>query len=150
MMEIGQKLPEFLGIDQDGKEWKMSELAGKKVVLYIYPKDSTPGCTNEACNIRDNYNRFLSEGYVVIGASTQDAKSHHKFIEKYELPFPLICDTELKLVQELGVYGEKKMAGRVYMGVYRTTFITDENGVITRIFGPKQIKVKEHSAQILG
>lgn len=150
MMEIGQKLPEFLGIDQDGKEWKMSDLKGKKVVLYIYPKDSTPGCTNEACNIRDNYERFLAKGYVVIGASTQDAKSHHKFIEKHQLPFPLLCDTELKLVNELGVYGEKKMAGRVYMGVYRTTFITDEEGTITQIFGPKQIKVKEHAEQILG
>lgn len=150
MMEIGQKLPEFLGIDQDGKEWKMSDLKGKKVVLYIYPKDSTPGCTNEACNIRDNYERFLTKGYVVIGASTQDAKSHHKFIEKHQLPFPLLCDTELKLVNELGVYGEKKMAGRVYMGVYRTTFITDEEGTITQIFGPKQIKVKEHAEQILG
>ncbi len=149
-MEIGQKLPEFLGIDQDGKEWKMSDLKGKKVVLYIYPKDSTPGCTNEACNIRDNYERFLAKGYVVIGASTQDAKSHHKFIEKHQLPFPLLCDTELKLVNELGVYGEKKMAGRVYMGVYRTTFITDEEGTITQIFGPKQIKVKEHAEQILG
>lgn len=149
-MEIGQKLPEFLGIDQDGKEWKMSDLKGKKVVLYIYPKDSTPGCTNEACNIRDNYERFLTKGYVVIGASTQDAKSHHKFIEKHQLPFPLLCDTELKLVNELGVYGEKKMAGRVYMGVYRTTFITDEEGTITQIFGPKQIKVKEHAEQILG
>ena len=149
-MEIGQKLPEILGVDQDGKEWKMSELKGKKVVLYIYPKDSTPGCTNEACNLRDNYQRFLSEGYVVIGCSTQDAKSHHKFIEKYGLPFPLICDTELKLVNALGVYGEKKLYGKVHMGVFRTTFIADEDGVITRIMGPKEIKVKEHASQILG
>ncbi|GEM_PF-124207 len=150
MMEIGQKLPEILGVDQDGKEWKMSELKGKKVVLYIYPKDATPGCTNEACNLRDNYQRFLSQGYVVIGCSTQDAKSHHKFIEKYDLPFPLICDTELRLVNELGVYGEKKLYGKVHMGVFRTTFIADENGVITRIMGPKEIKVKEHASQILG
>ncbi len=150
MMEIGQKLPEILGVDQDGKEWKMSELKGKKVVLYIYPKDSTPGCTNEACNLRDNYQRFLSEGYVVIGCSTQDAKSHHKFIEKYGLPFPLICDTELRLVNTLGVYGEKKLYGKVHMGVFRTTFIADEDGVITRIMGPKEIKVKEHASQILG
>lgn len=149
-MEIGQKLPEVLGIDQDGKEWTFAELSGKKVVLYIYPRDSTPGCTNEACNLRDNYERFLSLGYVVIGVSTQDAKSHKKFIEKHNLPFPLICDTEKKLVEELGVYGEKKMYGKVTMGVFRTTFIADKTGTITRIMGPKEIKVKEHAAQILG
>ena len=149
-MEIGQKLPEVLGIDQDGKEWTLAELSGKKIVLYIYPRDSTPGCTNEACNLRDNYERFLSLGYVVIGVSTQDAKSHKKFIEKNNLPFPLICDTEKKLVEQLGVYGEKKMYGKVTMGVFRTTFIADEAGTITRIIGPKEIKVKEHAAQILG
>lgn len=108
-MEVGQKLPEVLGVDQDGKEWTLAELSGKKLVLYIYPRDSTPGCTNEACNLRDNYERFLSEGYAVIGVSTQDAKSHKRFIEKNSLPFPLICDTEKRLVEALGVYGEKKM-----------------------------------------
>ena len=118
-------------------------------MLYIYPRDATPGCTSEACNLRDNYERFLAQGYAVIGCSTQDAKSHKKFIEKHQLPFPLIADTDLKLVQALGVYGEKKMAGRTYMGVFRTTFITDEAGVVTQIFGPKQIKVKEHAEQIL-
>jgi len=148
-MEIGQKLPEILGIDQDGKEWKTSDLAGKKIVLYFYPKDSTPGCTNEACNLRDNYERFLALGYVVLGVSIQDAKSHKKFIEKYNLPFPLLCDTEKKLVEEMGVWGEKKMAGRTYMGTFRTTFIADEEGTIIQIFGPKQIKVKEHAEQIL-
>lgn len=148
-MEIGQKLPEFLGIDQDGKEWKTSDLAGKKIVLYFYPKDSTPGCTNEACNLRDNYERFLALGYVVLGVSIQDAKSHKKFIEKYNLPFPLLCDTEKKLVEEMGVWGEKKMAGRTYMGTFRTTFIADEEGTIIQIFGPKQIRVKEHAEQIL-
>ena len=105
-METGQKLPENLGFDQDGKEWKTSELKGKKVVLYVYPKDSTPGCTNEACSLRDNYERFLAQGYVVIGVSAQDARSHKKFIEKYKLPFPLICDTEHRLMEELGVWGE--------------------------------------------
>ena len=99
MIEVGQRLPEVLGIDQDGKEWKTSDFKGKKLVLYIYPKDSTPGCTNEACNLRDNYERFISQGYSVLGCSTQDAKSHHKFIEKHQLPFPLLCDTDLKLVQ---------------------------------------------------
>ena len=135
-MEVGQKLPEVLGIDQDGKEWTLAELSGKKIVLYIYPRDSTPGCTNEACNLRDNYERFLSEGYVII--------------EKNNLPFPLICDTEKTLVTVLGVYGEKKMYGKATMGVFRTTFIADERGVITRIIGPKEIKVKEHASQILG
>ena len=149
-METGQKLPENLGFDQGGKEWKTSELAGKKVVLYIYPKDSTPGCTNQACSLRDNYERFIAQGYVVIGVSAQDAKSHKKFIEKYSLPFPLICDTEHRLMDELGVWGEKKMAGRTYMGAFRTTFITDEEGTIVQIFTPKEIKVKEHAEQILG
>lgn len=149
-METGQKLPENLGFDQDGKEWKTSELKGKKVVLYVYPKDSTPGCTNEACSLRDNYERFLAQGYVVIGVSAQDARSHKKFIEKYKLPFPLICDTEHSLMEELGVWGEKKMAGRTYMGAFRTTFITNEEGTIVQIFHPKEIKVKEHATQILG
>ena len=149
-MEVGQKLPEVLGVDQDGKEWTLAELSGKKLVLYIYPRDSTPGCTNEACNLRDNYERFLSEGYAVIGVSTQDAKSHKRFIEKNSLPFPLICDTEKRLVEALGVYGEKKMYGKTVMGVVRTTFLADEHGVVTRVIGPKEIKVKEHASQILG
>ena len=148
-MEVGQKLPEILGKDQDGKEWKLSDFTGKKLVLYVYPIVSPPGCTNEACNLRDNYHTFLKQGYAVIGVSIQDEKSHKKFIEKYSLPFPLIADTERRLVEELGVYGEKKMYGKVTMRTFRTTFITDENGIITRIIGPKEIKVKEHSEQIL-
>ena len=148
-MEIGQRLPEILGKDQDGNEIRLSDFAGKKLVLYAYPKDSTPGCTNEACNLRDNYQRFLAEGYAVVGVSIQSAQSHKKFIEKYQLPFPLIADTELTLVNALGIYGEKKMCGRVSMGVYRTTFVTDEQGVVQRIFGPKEVKVKEHAEQIL-
>ena len=148
-MEIGQKLPELLGKDQNGKEIKLSDFAGKKLVLYVYPKDSTPGCTSEACNLRDNYERFLHLGYAVVGVSIQDENSHKKFIEKYQLPFPLIADTDKKLVQTLGVYGEKKQYGRTYMGTFRTTFITNENGIITHIFMPKQIKVKEHAEQIL-
>lgn len=143
-------MPEVLGVDQDGKEWTLAELSGKKLVLYIYPRDSTPGCTTEACNLRDNYEHFLSEGYAVIGVSTQDAKSHKRFIEKNSLPFPLICDTEKRLVEALGVYGEKKMYGKTVMGVFRTTFLADEHGVVTRVIGPKEIKVKEHASQILG
>lgn len=148
-METGQRLPEVLGIDQDGKLWTLTELSGKKIVLYIYPRDSTPGCTSEACSLRDNYERFLAEGYIIIGVSTQDAKSHKRFIEKNALPFTLICDTERRLVEQLGVYGEKKMYGKMVMGVFRTTFIADENGIVTRIFGPKEIKVKTHAEQIL-
>ena len=150
MIEIGQKLPEILGKDQDGNEIKLSDFAGKKLVLYVYPKDKTPGCTNQACNLRDNYSALLNQGYAILGASIQSEASHKKFIEKYSLPFPIIADTDKVLVEQLGVYGEKKMCGKVGMGTFRTTFITDENGVVTRILGPKQIKVKEHAEQILG
>ena len=149
MIEIGQKLPAYLGKDQNGNDINLSDFKGKKLVLYAYPKDSTPVCTSEACNLRDNYERFLAEGYAVVGLSIQNAASHKRFIEKYDLPFPLIADTELTLVNTLGIYGEKKMCGRTYMGVYRTTFITDEEGVVQRILGPKEIKVKEHAEQIL-
>lgn len=149
-MEIGQRLPEILGKDQDGKEIRLSDFAGKKLVLYAYPKDSTPGCTSEACDLRDNYERFLAQGYAIVGVSIQDEKSHKRFIKKYQLPFPLIADTEQQLVNELGIFGEKKMCGRTYMGTFRTTFITDENGIVQRIFTPKEIKVKEHARQILG
>lgn len=150
MKQIGERLPEILGMDQDGKEIRLSDFSGRKLVLYIYPKDSTPGCTNQACNLRDNYHDLLAKGYAVVGVSVQDAKSHKKFIEKYQLPFPLIADTEKQLVTELGVYGEKKMYGRTTMGTFRTTFIVNEEGVIDRILGPKEIKVKEHAEQILG
>ena len=150
MIEIGQKLPEILGKDQDGNEIKLSDFAGKKLVLYVYPKDNSPGCTNQACNLRDNYSALLNQGYAILGASIQSEASHKKFIEKYSLPFPIIADTDKVLVEQLGVYGEKKMCGKVGMGTFRTTFITDENGVVTRILGPKQIKVKEHAEQILG
>lgn len=139
-----------MGKDQDGKEIRLSDFAGKKLVLCAYPKDSTPGCTSEACDLRDNYERFLAQGYAIVGVSIQDEKSHKRFIEKHQLPFPLIADTEQQLVNELGIFGEKKMCGRTYMGTFRTTFITDENGIVQRIFTPKEIKVKEHARQILG
>ena len=148
-MHIGDKAPEVLGKDQDGKEVKLSDFKGKKLVLYFYPKDSTPGCTAEACNLRDNYELMLKRGYAVVGVSVQDEKSHKKFIEKYDLPFPLIADVEKTLNETFGVYGEKKMYGRTYMGTFRTTFIIDETGVIEDVFTPKQIKVKEHAEQIL-
>lgn len=148
-MKVGDKAPDYLGTDQDGKEIRLSDYKGKKVVLYFYPKDSTPGCTSEACNLRDNYELMLKRGYVVIGVSIQDDKSHKKFIEKNNLPFPLIADVDKKLNETFGVYGEKKMYGRTYMGTFRTTFIINEEGVIEEIFTPKQIKVKEHAEQIL-
>ena len=149
-MNIGDKAPEILGRDQDGKEVKLADFKGKKLVLYFYPKDNTPGCTTEACNLRDNYQRFLDAGYAVVGVSVQDGKSHKKFIEKHELPFPLIADTEKTLNNAFGVWGEKSMCGRKYMGTFRTTFIIDEEGKVERIITPKEIKVKEHAAQILG
>ena len=148
-MKVGDKAPDYLGTDQDGKEIRLSDYKGKKVVLYFYPKDSTPGCTSEACNLRDNYELMLKRGYVVIGVSIQDEKSHKKFIEKNNLPFPLIADVDKKLNETFGVYGEKKMYGRTYMGTFRTTFIINEEGVIEEIFTPKQIKVKEHAEQIM-
>ena len=149
-MNVGDKAPEILGTDQDGKEIKLSDYKGKKIALYFYPKDLTSGCTAQACNLRDNYKELTDKGYAIIGVSIQDEKSHKKFIEKNELPFPLIADTDLKLVNTFGVYGEKKMYGRTYMGTFRTTFIINEEGIITRIMQPKEIKVKEHAQQILG
>jgi peroxiredoxin Q/BCP len=150
MMEIGDKVPDFLGTDENGNELRMQDFAGKKLVLYFYPKDSTPGCTQEACNLRDNYERMLAKGYAVVGVSVQDAKSHQRFIEKNNLPFPLIADTEIVLNNAFGVWGEKSMCGRKYMGTFRTTFIINEEGIVEQIFKPKEIKVKNHAEQILG
>ena len=149
-MEIGDKVPDFLGTDENGNELRMQDFAGKKLVLYFYPKDSTPGCTQEACNLRDNYERMLAKGYAVVGVSVQDAKSHKRFIEKNNLPFPLIADTEMVLNNAFGVWGEKSMCGRKYMGTFRTTFIINEEGIVEQIFKPKEIKVKNHTEQILG
>lgn len=147
-MNIGDKIPEILGKDQDGKTVKASDFAGKKLALYFYPKDSTPGCTSEACNLRDNYQALMAKGIEVIGVSVDSEQSHKKFIAKNELPFRLIADTEKTLVQAFGVWGEKSMYGRKYMGTFRTTFIIDEEGKVERIIGPKEIKVKDHANQI--
>ena len=148
-MEIGTKAPEILGKDSNGNEIRLSDFSGKKLVLYFYPKDSTPGCTSEACNLRDNYSELRRQGYEVVGVSVDSEKSHQRFIEKNNLPFPLISDTDKQLVEQFGVWGEKKMAGRTYMGTFRTTFIINEQGIVERIIGPKEIKVKDHTAQIL-
>ena len=148
-MNIGDKAPEVLGHDENGNEIRLDDFKGKKLVLYFYPKDMTSGCTTEACNLRDNYGELQAQGYEVVGVSVDDEKKHQRFIEKNELPFHLIADTEKALVEQFGVWGEKKMYGRTYMGTQRTTFIIGEDGTIERIITPKEIKVKDHAAQIL-
>lgn len=148
-MNIGDKAPEILGRDENGREIKLSDFAGKKLVLYFYPKDMTSGCTAQACNLRDNYAELRRQGYEVVGVSVQDEKSHQKFIAKNELPFPLIADTEHTLNEAFGTWGEKSMYGRKYFGTFRTTFIINEEGVVERILLPKQIKTKDHAAQIM-
>ena len=148
-MNIGDKAPEILGLNENGEEIRLSNYQGKKIVLYFYPKDSTSGCTAQACNLRDNYAELRQAGYEVIGVSVDDAKSHQKFIAKNELPFTLIADTEKKLVEQFGVWGEKSMYGRKYMGTFRTTFILNEEGGVEQIFLPKEIKTKTHGEQIL-
>lgn len=148
-MNIGDKAPEVLGINEKGEEILLSHYQGKKLVLYFYPKDNTSGCTAEACSLRDNYAALRKQGYEVIGVSVDSEASHRKFIDKYELPFPLIADTDKKLVEAMGVWGEKSMYGRKYMGTFRTTFLINEEGIIERIFLPKEIKTKTHGEQIL-
>ena len=148
-MTIGTKAPDLLGLNEKGEEIRLSQYAGKKLVLYFYPKDSTSGCTTEACNLRDNYAELRRAGYEVVGVSVDSAASHQKFIAKHELPFSLIADTEKTLVEAFGVWGEKSMYGRKYMGTFRTTFVINEEGIVERIFQPKEIKVKEHAEQIL-
>ena len=146
-MNIGDKAPEILGLNENGEEIRLSNYQGKKIVLYFYPKDSTSGCTAQACNLRDNYTELCQAGYEVIGVSVDDAKSHQKFIAKNELPFTLIADTDKKLVEQFGVWGEKSMYGRKYMGVLRRTFIFDEQGVLTDII--EKVDTKNHASQIL-
>jgi len=147
MLEIGDKMPEFALLDQDGNTHSSSEYLGKKTVVYFYPKDSTPGCTAEACDLRDNYQRFISLGYNVIGVSKDSVASHRKFADKYELPFTLLSDPTTGMLQAFGAWGEKKMCGKVSIGTIRTTFIFDENGVVTEVI--KKVDTKNHTAQIL-
>ena len=146
-LKQGDKAPEILGVDQSGKEIRLSDFAGRKLVLYFYPKDNTPGCTAEACNLRDNYEALQAEGYAVVGVSKDSEASHRKFIEEQSLPFPLIADTATTLNEAFGVWREKKMAGRTYMGTVRTTFVIDENGVITDVI--EKVDTKNHASQIL-
>ena len=148
-IQIGDKAPEVLGLDQNGKEIKLSDFKGKKLALYFYPKDNTSGCTAEACSLRDGYKELQAAGYEVVGVSKDSAKSHQGFIAKQELPFSLIADTDTALQQQFGVWAEKKLYGRSYMGTLRTTFIIDEDGIVTNIIGPKEVKTKDHANQIL-
>lgn len=145
-MNIGDKVPDFLGFDTDGNEVKLSNFPQQKFIIYFYPKDNTPGCSAEACNFRDNFDSFRDLGYVIIGVSKDTQNSHAKFRDKYSLPFILVADTEMKLCQEFGVWQEKKMAGRSYMGIVRTTFVVDKNHVITDVI--EKVKTKEASEQL--
>lgn len=140
-------MPEFSAQGHDGKEYQTSMLMGKKTVIYAYPKDSTPGCTAEACNLRDNYNMFLAKGYQVFGVSRDSIQSHIRFAQKYELPFPLLSDPDHILLEQLGAWGEKKLYGKVSMGILRKTFIFDENGICTQVI--EKVDTKNHTAQIL-
>lgn len=146
-LEKGQKAPEFTGKDQEGKAISLADFKGKKVVLYFYPKDQTPGCTAQACNLRDNYQELQKQGYVVLGVSPDSEASHRKFIEKQSLPFPLIADEDKSIHEKYDVWKEKNMYGRKYMGTVRTTFVIDEEGTIEDII--KKVKTKDHTAQIL-
>ena len=147
MLEAGDKAPDFTAKNQDGTKIKLSDFKGKKIVLYFYPKDDTPGCTKQACSLRDDFPKLKKNNIEVLGVSIDDEKSHQKFIEKYDLPFTLIADTDKKVVNKYGVYGEKNMYGRKYMGTKRTTFLIDEDGKIKKIF--KRVKVAEHADEVL-
>lgn len=148
-MEVGDRIEDLLGVGYDGKELRISDFGGKKVALYFYPKDMTSGCTAQACNLRDNREALAEAGFAVVGVSVDSEASHRKFVEKNGLNFPLIADTEHCLVEKFGVWGEKSMYGRKYMGTMRTTFIISPEGVIERIIGPKEVKTKNHAEQIM-
>ena len=146
-LKAGDKAPEFKTKDQDGKTVSLSDFKGKKVVLYFYPNDMTPGCTAEACSLRDNYKVLQKQGYVVLGISTNDEKSHKKFIAKEELPFSLLADTDKSVHEKYGTWGEKSMYGRKYMGTLRVTFLIDEKGIIREVI--EKVDTKNHASQIL-
>lgn len=146
-LKVGDSAPDFSVNDQNEKPVKLSDYKGKKVVLYFYPKDNTPGCTAEACNLRDNYHALQKAGYEILGISKDSEKSHTKFIDKFELPFTLLADTELDIHEKYGTWIEKSMYGRKYMGTARVTFLIDEEGKIEEII--EKVKTKDHAAQIL-
>ena len=146
MPEAGEQAPDFAGRTQDGDEVKLSDYRGRKVALYFYPKDDTPGCTKQACNLRDNYSDLLNEGIAVIGVSGDDVDSHAKFAEKFELPFPLVADPDHDILNSYGVWRQRNMYGRKFMGTQRTTFLIDEEGKIVHVF--KKPNVTEHSSEV--
>lgn len=145
-LSAGDLAPAIDSVDQEGKKITLEQYRGKKLVLYFYPKDNTPGCTAESCDLRDNYEQFQKQGFEIIGVSADSEKSHQGFIKKHQLPFRLISDTEKKVLQDYRVWGEKKLYGKTYMGIHRKTFIIDEEGIIINII--EKVKTKEHSRQI--
>lgn len=147
MLQVGTPAPQFEGKDENGNTVRLSDFAGRRLVLYFYPKDSTPGCTAEACDLRDNYHRFLALGYEVLGVSRDTAAIHQRFIEKYQLPFHLIADTDLTILKAYEAWGEKKNYGKVSMGTLRTTYVIDEQGIIIDAIG--KVNTKEHTKQII-
>lgn len=146
-LQVGDKAPNFKGVDEAGNAIALEDFKGKKLVMYFYPKDNTPGCTAQACNLRDNYEALKNAGYEVVGISSDNEKSHQKFIEKQNLPFRLIADVDKSIHEQFGTWVEKSMYGRKYMGTARTTFVIDEKGVISEII--EKVKTKDHTAQIL-
>ena len=147
MLKIGDRMPDFEVVDQDGNKVSSKDLIGKKTIIYFYPKDNTSGCTAEACNLRDNHEALIARGYNVVGVSKDSAKSHKNFKEKYALPFTLLSDTSTQMLQAFGAWGEKKMYGKTVMGTIRKTFIFDEGGILTEII--EKVDTKNHAAQIL-
>jgi len=147
MLNIGDRMPDFEVMDQDGNKVSSKDLIGKKTIIYFYPKDNTSGCTDEACNIRDNHEALIARGYNVVGVSKDSVNSHKKFKEKHNLPFTLLSDTSTEMLQAFGAWGEKKMYGKTVMGTIRKTFIFDENGILTEII--EKVDTKNHAAQIL-
>jgi peroxiredoxin Q/BCP len=147
-VQVGDVAPDFTSKDQNGNQVKLSDYIGKKVILYFYPQDDTPTCTKEACNLRDNYEMLLSKGYIVLGVSPDNEKSHLKFIKKHSLPFPLLADTEHAIIDAYDVWGEKTTFGKTYMGLIRTTFVIDEKGVVQEVIG--KVDSGNHAGQIVG
>ena len=146
-LKVGDKAPDFTGFDQDGKQISLDDFKGKKLVLFFYPKDNTPGCTAEVCNLRDNYNEFKNKGYALLGVSADTQTKHQNFIKKFDLPFPLLADTEKEVIKAYGAWGRKKFMGKEYDGILRSTFIINESGIIEHII--QKVKTKDHTAQIL-
>ncbi|MEZ4958641.1 MAG: thioredoxin-dependent thiol peroxidase [Saprospiraceae bacterium] len=146
-LKAGQKAPDFKGLDENGNTISLATYKGQKLILYFYPQDNTPTCTTEACNLRDNYDSLKKEGYHILGVSPDSAKKHQNFIKKHNLPFPLLVDQDLALIKAYGCWGPKKMYGKEYDGVYRTTFIIDEKGVIEQVIA--DVESKRHAEQIL-